>query len=426
VQGDTDLEVALRRSLSQAASGARPARADLAGRVMTAGRRRRVTRAPVAALAVVAATMVASGVLFYAPEPAVSPYYGVALVEPTPQSTPSPTVELPAPTADPMPQLDDRVGRIVPHAGDDRVGAGLVLARNDGTGIDLRHVRGVVSAHRIGTGWALVTGGDHPRLYWVTERQAPTLVLAGLDALAVDRARVAWRRGSAMSTATISPAGQLEHRVEVGATGELRDPVGFLGDAVLLRDAAPDAHAVRWGIWRPAHDDYRPTVSARVVEVFGTLPDGRTAVGLIPVGAARCLALLDVDEGLAVGKTACLPLVPASGHPAVVSPDGRWLISAAAAAEETAATVDGGDDSGSTATVLIDLTAAFAGAGDAVTEVEGVPGPVGRALWPDEATVIYPVDGGVVQLQPAALVAGGEDAAELWPTAGDPIVMVEV
>jgi hypothetical protein len=425
VQGDTELEVALRQSLAQAAAGIRPARADLAGRVTVAGRRRRVARAPVAALSVVAATMVASGVLFHAPEPTVSPYYGVALVEPTPQSTPAPssTVERPARTADPMPELDGRVGRIVPDAGAGDLGASLVLASNDGTGIDLRHVRGVVAAYRIGSGWALVTGGDHPRLYWVSEREPPTLVLAGLDALAVDRAQVAWRRGPAMSTATISPAGKLEDRVEVRTAEDSRDPVGFLGEAVLLRD--PDASAAPWGIWRPAHDDYRPFLPTQVAEIFGTLPDGRTAVGLIPVGAGRCLALLDVDQGLTVGKTACLPLVPASGHPVVVSPDGRWLIATAATTAETAGGLDA-DNPPRGATVLVDLTAAFAGSADAVTEVEGVPGPSGRALWPDAATVIYPADGGVVQLRPAALVAGGEDAAELWPTSGDLIVLVEV
>jgi hypothetical protein len=436
-QAQADLEQAVRRSLAGAATGVRLPGADLAGRAAAVGRRRRRVRGAGSALAVVAATMVASGLMLHQPEPSANPYLGLAIVDPVPQP-PDVDIPGPAPTARPMPALDGRAGRITTAA----TGAGLVLSTGHGSDIDLRHVRGVVSAHRVGDGWALVTGGDHPGLYWLTADQPPMLLLSGADTVVLDRERVAWRHGSTLSVATIAPSGRLEQRTDRDRAGAAPAPVRFVGDRVLV--SAPTAGAGPgaggWGVWQPGDDEVGAT--AEVVEVFGALPDGRNAVGLVPVAGQMCLATLDTAQALRVGQTACLPLLPAVGHLAALSPDGRWLVGTADAAAGSPGAARGVPDGvlvdGDTAsptgtrvtrmvTVLVDLFAAFSGSAGAVTEVDGAPAPTGRAVWPDAATVLYPADGGVVvSFTPEQWLAGSAGAVEVLAHVGDPVVLVEL
>jgi hypothetical protein len=436
VKAQADLEQAVRRSLAGAASGVRPTGADLAGRAAAVGRRRRRVRGAGSALAIVATTMVASGLVLHHPEPTINPYLGIAVVDPVPHPTDA-DIPAPAPAARPMPALDGHAGRIATAAN----GTGLVLSTGQGSDIDLRHVRGVVSAHRIGDGWAVVTGGNHPGLYWLTAQNSPTLLLSGADTVVLERERVAWRRGSTLSVATISATGRLEQRTDRELAGAAEAPVRFLGDRVLLGVSPPkaDPGAGVWGVWRPGDDEVG--VTTVVVEVFGALPDGRDAVGLVPVSGQTCLATLDAAQALRVGRTACLPLLPAAGYTAALSPDGRWLVGTADApaggpgpspeVPDGVVVVDGaGSPAGARVTrmvtVLVDLFAAFSGAADAVTEVHGVPGPTGRAVWPDSATVLYPADGAVVRLAPEQWLAGSSGAVEVLAHGGDSLVLVEL
>ncbi len=439
VEARTDLEQAVRRSLTGAAAEMRPTGADLAGRAIRAGRWRRARRGAGGALALLATTMVASGVLLHQPPPTVNPYLGVGLVAPTPQ--PDPTVPAPSPAARPMPALEGHAGWIAAGATDDR----LMLSAGGEADIDLRHVRGVVSAHRAGDGWALVTGGEHPRLHWVSERHPPRLVLSGLDALVVADERVAWRRGTELGSARISAAGSLEQRSTVEVSAPAPDPVGFLGETVVLGAApSPGAGNGNWSLWRPGVDRAPLSVSTPVTAVFGAMPDGPTAVGLVPETDRQCLALLDGARALAADRVECLPALPSAERPASLSPDGRWLLGShrppgSADARGTvqgsgpdadgAVVVDGAAgavEEGAAVTVLVDVQAAFAGAQSAVAEVGGVPAPLGRAVWPDQVSVYYPVDGGVVHLRPELWMAGDEGAVEVLPFPGDPVVLVEL
>lgn len=437
VEARTDLEQAVRRSLTGAAADVRPTGADLAGRAIRVGRWRRAWRGISGALALLATTMVASGVLLHQPQPTVSPYLGVGLVAPTPQ--PDPTVPAPSLAARSMPALEGHTGWIAAGATDDR----LVLSAGGEADIDLRHVRGVVSASRAGDGWALVTGGDHPRLHWVSERHPPRLVLSGMDTLVVAGEQVAWRRGVLLGSARISASGSLEQRSTVEVSAPAPDPVGFLGDAVVLRSpSSPGAGS--WGLWRPDVDHAPQSVSTPVTAVFGAMPDGQTAVGLVPETGGQCLALLDGARGLAADRVVCLPRLPAADLPASLSPDGRWLLGShrppgsadAPGTDEGSgpgvdgpAVVDGAAgavEDPAAVTLLVDVQAAFAGAPTAVAEVGGAPAPLGRAVWPDQASVYYPVPGGVVHLRPELWLAGDEGAVEVLPHPGDPVVLVEL
>jgi hypothetical protein len=437
VEAQTDLQQAVRRSLAGAAADMRPTGADLAGRAIRVGRWRRVWRGASGALALRATTMVASGVPLHQPPPTVSPYLGVGLAAPTPQ--PDPTVPASPPAARSVPPLEGHAGWIAAGATDDR----LMLSVGGEADIDLRYVRGVVSAHRAGDGWALVTGGEYPRLHWVSERHPPRLVLGGVDTLVVADERVAWRRGVVLGSARISASGSLAQRSTVEVSVPAPDPVGFLGDVVVLRSPSSSG-AGSWGLWRPDVDHAPRAVSTPVTALFGAMPDGQTAVGLVPETDGQCLALLDGAHGLTADPVVCLPSLPVADSPASLSPDGRWLLGShrppgSADAPETVqgsgpgtdgpAVVDGvagAVEEAAAVTVLVDVQAALAGAQTAVAEVGGVPPPLGRAVWPDQVSVYYPVPGGVVHLHPELWMAGDEGAVEVLPHPGEPVVLVEL
>jgi hypothetical protein len=398
----------------------RPSGADLAGRSVGSYRRWRALRGTAGVAAIVAATAVAGGLLTHPGSP--PPELGFAYVAPAPDRDRDPD-----PDPDPDPDTQPEPGRMAPATEpepllvrhhwlvfDAPVGTvsrdtdgRLLLATGDGSGINLRPIREVVSAYRVGEGWAVVGGGDRTRLWWVTRQHRPLLVLGSLDALAVDRSKVAWRRGPVLSAAHLSTAGELERQVDTRLVGREVDPLGFLGDAVLLGPAGPagadgaDGGDAGLDTWRPAEGTYQPGRTG-VDRVFGALPGGRTAVGLVRVDGRPCLARLDVDRRLIVGDTACPARLPETG-PAALSPDGRWLFGAGP--------------------VLIDLGAAFAGEPDAATQVTGAPDAAGTPVWPDAGSVVYVSDDGVVRVWPDRVMSGAPHPAEVLAVPAGPALV---
>lgn len=388
-----ELEQAVRRSLADQAAGVRPSGADLADVAVARVRRLRRRHTLLGLAALVVATVVASGVLLDWSADRNERY--------------APTTELllDAPTtAPPRPQESARL------AADDGLpaelsaqligagaGGGAALAGADGSVVGLGQIGEVVAAHRIGAGVAVVSdAGGVRRLWWVESERGLRLVLTGLDAVVVDGARVAWRRGVLLATETLSPSGELANRVVTTAPAGGGLPVGFLGEAVLL------AGEQGWDTWNPAAGAYQPSWSSRVAQVYGLQPDG-VAVGLVPDpagGGGSCLARLVVEPELAPAETGCVATSLTADRPAALSPDGRWLLAVA----------DG-------ATVLIDLTAPPAGAERLVEEA---PAPVATPVW--------------LAADRVAFLAGGGDLVQLWPEgprveryllSGDPPVLVQ-
>jgi hypothetical protein len=294
-------------------------------------------------------------------------------------------------------------------------GGGLVLVTGVGEVIDLGPVTGVVSAHRVGGGWAVVSGEPGTaRLWWVSADRGPVSLLAGMDSIAVDGPQVAWRRGVVMFAAVLSGTGQMERRVITPAPDTDGQPVSFAGDTVLLRRAEPQG----WDTWRPSLGDYQPRWTDEVLRVYGGLPGGG-AVGLVPggAGAGPCLALLDLERGLAAGGRTCPAEELSADGPAAVSPESRWLL-------VTGWSPAGPDPRARTLLVDLALLADGAPAGQVVTGVEGVAPATGRPVWSGPDQVLFPTPDGLARLWPERLVGGADGAVELIPLADRPPLLV--
>jgi hypothetical protein len=412
VEPPRHLENELRRSLGHQAAAVLPSGADLFGSALRRGRRRRRLRGGAGLVAVVAATVVASGLLLHSPAPApVAGQLGFAYPQAVQLAHPPVTTTLHV-----VPELADHqwlsFGAPVGVVGyDDR--DQLLLATGDGVVVNLRQLRQVSYVHPVGDDWMVVADGWRDTLWRVGDQATPQLVLGKLDALTVDRSRLAWRRGEMLSAARLSRIGELERQIDTPVPDGV-DPVGFLEDAVLLRHRGQDGSPAGFGLWRPAFGAYQSAPATEVVRVYGARAGSDTAVGLVTIANQPCLAILNVEAGLAVETTACLPVLPGTG-PAAVSPDGRWLLGTVAGEE-----VAGGAAVGEA--VLVDLDAAFAGDPSASILLEGIAGPRLAPLWSNSGAAVFVSEGKAVRVQPDRLISGGSRPVERVAVPGEPVV----
>jgi hypothetical protein len=399
-------EGGLRECLTDRASGTPLPRPDLAGAAISRARRLQRRRQVIGLVAVVGATVLATGALLQDWQGS-----GGADLRPATGLVGDP-VTAPPTLAEPV-QLAGHPALAVRLAVDlvgDAAGGGLALATGDGRTLDLEPVDEVVSAHRVGAGWAVVSGDPGTtRLWWVSPGRAPVTVLAGMDAIVVEQAQVAWRRGAMLATATLSGDGGLRDRLTTSAPDRDGQPVGFLGRTVLLASA----HPAGWDIWQPERGDYLPAWNDRVVRVYGLMPDGQGAVGLVPPepgATGPCLARLDLQRELAPTKVRCLPGELSAGGPTALSPQGQWLI----------ATVDG---TGAGA-VLVDVAAAFAEQ-PAITELPDLPSLAGRPVWLDPDQALVSTAGSLVRVVPELLLAGAPGGVEVVARSTEHLLVVE-
>lgn len=405
----------------QTARGRLP-RTDLAGVAISRGRRTHRRRQLVGLVAVVGATVLAAGVLLQDWQGSSGGSIGPAAgrigdpADATATPTPDRPAELAYDPALPVTLAADLVG--------DGAAGGRVLATGDGRTMSLDQVGTVVSAHQVGQGWAVISGDPGTtRLWWVDQGGVAVSRLAGMDAIAVEHDRVAWRRGAVLASASLSSQGDLVERSTTAAPEGDGQPVGFLGETVLLSRADPAG----FDTWLPAAGDYRPAWNDQVTRVYGALADGSGTVGLVPPepgaadGSGGCLAQLAADRKLAPTDLACLPDggVPDGGlpggglsvdGPAALSPHGRWLVTAAA-----------DPDAGP---LLVDLAAAFARQ-PAVSAVPDLPALTGRPVWLSPEQVVLPTADGLVRLVPERLLAGAPDAVEVMPLSGATVQVVQ-
>jgi hypothetical protein len=388
--GEDRWEGEVREFLADQATRRRPPGIDLAGAAIAEARRVRRRRSVLGLVMIIAGTVAATGVALHDWTGAGGESrFGVVsdlFEEPAPPS--------PAPEA-PRLAIDESMPATVSA---DLIGEGadgdLVLATAAGETLPLGPIRRVVSAHRFGQGWAVVSGEPGmARLSWVTADQEPRALLAGMDTIVVEHGQVAWQRGVVLSAATLTADGRLADRVSTAAPQGDGYPVGFVQEAVLLERTESNG----WDTWHPARGDYRPTWTDDVLEVYGSVEPA--AVGLVPPepGAqGPCLARLDTE--LEVGRVSCVPQSLSPDLPGALSPQGRWLLNGS---------------------LLVDLSRAFGGAEDqAVTEVDGASPTVTTPVWLGPDRVLFATADSLVQLWPDKLREGDPDAVEQIPLYG--------
>jgi hypothetical protein len=271
---------------------------------------------------------------------------------------------------------------------------GSWLETSGGERRELIGLSGVERAQRVPDhgGWLVTSAATAAgrTLWWVPPGgRDPQVLLAGADAVVVaaDGRQVAWRDGAHLAAAGVV-GGQLVASTRTAAPAGAV-PIGFAGDAVLIRQPARGGVSV----WRRAAGGVPGAANPDVLTVYGTLPDGRVA-GLVSAGTPRrpCVAVLDPARELVPVRTACGPAVATDGLGGV-SVDGRWLLLNAARGNA----------------LLVDL-ANLDGAA-AVTHPAG-PAITGVVAWTRSGPALH-VDatGGLVRVRPDRVLAGERPTA---------------
>lgn len=415
--GKSEWGDAVRRSLTDAVATVRPSGADLAGRAIAAGRRVRRRRNATGLAAVLAAMVVfiggwlSAGSMTAPPSqfgPVGAPLSGVVdgdqPAEVTPRSSPP---GRPARLAD----AGLAAAEIAADLLGDGVDGSLVLAPHDGDAQALGPIQQPVSAHRVGDGWAVVSGEPGGlRLWWVAPGGDPAPLLVEMEAIVVEDGRAAWQKGVVLAVGSFSAEGSLVGIVTSTAP-EDGQPVGFLGGAVLMARTDPEGRS--WDTWHPSDHSYQPAWTRAVTRVYGALGDGAGGVGLVPppVGVeGACLARLGERAPLDVGQTVCVGEQLAADGPAALSPAGRWLV---------ATTPERG-------LMLVDLVAVFEDSGrDAVTAMTGVAAPVTAPVWVAPDRLLVPTGEGLVEVRADGLRARATDAIGKIPSTGPLPLVVE-
>ncbi|MGK5672552.1 hypothetical protein ACSNOB_06875 [Micromonospora sp. URMC 106] len=313
---EDELEQALRETFTRRVAVARPLAADPAGlAIRRADRARRRRTLAGVALAAVATVGVSTGIAQLGQQPGRPSHPTVVLGDP-----------YASPLPDPTPALSDAPPNDVSRGEVDLI-LGPVLATASGQRLTLPDVGPAERAQRLpdGAGWAVVGAPTAAgRSLWVVlPHGAAHLLLAGARDIALSRdgRQVAWREGAELVAAGIvgtQVVAAARTPVPAGAV-----PVGFAGDAVLVRlDADQPGHA----LWRPARGPLKGGGDRATLRVYGTRPDG-VVVAQVSAGTPRrpCLALLDPARNLAPVRTGCGPTLSADGRGGV-SADGRWLL----------------------------------------------------------------------------------------------------
>ncbi|WBB97672.1 MULTISPECIES: hypothetical protein [unclassified Solwaraspora] len=375
-----DLERALRQCLSDQAVDP-PAVADLADRAVRRARRSRRARNGAAAavgLCLFATAGVASSHLLV-----VDGLEPPTLAEPLAVTGGDVAASTPAAPAAPLPFSEDL--RSQPLAATQAPPVDLVVAGElhtvDGQRMDLAQIGGVAQASRLADGWLVVTetSADGAAGVWfVAPDTAPQVVLAGVDAVAVDPVgtRIAWRHGAELTVASVVH-GELAG-ARRGRAPEQSRPVGFAGDAVLLEREGGGERRRGYGVWRPGQGE-GTSWSETASVVYGALPDGQTVVAQVhDASGGPCLALLDVEQGLTAVKTACTVPLTGDGRGAV-SADGRWLVANGVADARAASEPE--------LALLVDLNQVFDDQIGAVREAG--QRLAGSTVWVDQDSVVH-------------------------------------
>ncbi|MGC4745620.1 hypothetical protein ACLQ28_08145 [Micromonospora sp. DT201] len=308
-----ELEGAVRETLSRQVALARPQGVDPAGQaIRRANRIRRRRTAAGLAFAAAATVLLSAGMAQLGADTGRDGAPIVVIGDPDPSLRPIPTASIPGP--DPSP--GESAGML----------ASETLVSADGRRLVLPDVGPAERAQLLpnGDGWLLVsTPTTAGRSLWVVQNDGLVQVLlagAGPIVLAPNSRQVAWRDGSDLLVAGVVGT-QLIGAARTPAPAEA-EPVGFVGDSVLVRlDPANAGHT----LWRPAAGELPEAVGQQTLNVYGGLPDGRLVGQLATTDPGRtCLAVLDPTH-LSPTQTGCGPDLDQDGVGGI-STDGRWLL----------------------------------------------------------------------------------------------------
>ena len=306
-----ELEQAVREALVRQVAEPRPLAADHAGVAVRHAQRTQPRRTAAGlALAAVTTVAVSTGMMQLLSDPVVPGPAVVVLGDPEATGRPAPAPGLPLP--EPA-EVDLIVGDVLVTTADRRV--------------TLTGVGTVERAQRYPEAGAwLLVGAKTPagRSLWIARPNGVAQVLlagAAEIVLSRDGRQVAWREGGLIVKGTVINNQVMvvaRHSAPAGA-----EPVGFVGDDVLLRlDAERGGH----GLWDPVTGRTTTEAGAGSRHVYGVGPDG-LLVAQVLAGTPRrpCLALLDPANALTVVRSACGFALSDDGR-GTVSPDGRWLL----------------------------------------------------------------------------------------------------
>lgn len=458
----TALEDELRESLARQATGASSPPLDaeeLADRaVHRAGLVRRRHRIAGVTVTTVFILLVGMGVVYL---PIRQPSEQIAS-PPSPPALLTPAAQVPSMVTGDVPLRLHGQPRELPKLPIDVI-ADDQLVTVDGSTIDVSFAGEVSQAYRVAEGWLVVgvpAGAARASVWLVTASGHRHTLLSAVDGVAFDSTsrRVAWRAGSQVYLGALA-GGQLSQQEQSATVAGAAVPVGFVAGAVLLGRGRLGGY----DLWWPDRGVYQPAWAQTAAVVYGSLADGRTAVGQVVVDAAtvggvaavgerRCLALFDAafqtaaaseratagdsgnpgggsptGEKAGTGPKAGSPGGAKSGRsesespvrtlcglglgarsPGWVSPDGRWLVTGV-----------GGR------TVLVDLLAR-PGARPQVLS----PGPpvAGGVAWLDTQTVVLATGSGkaVMRLRLDELRGKQADGVKQWsiPVAAKEAVLV--
>jgi hypothetical protein len=308
------LEGAVRESLSRQVAVTRPLSADPAGQAIRRANRIRRRRAGAGvALGVVTTVLIGAGMTHLSGSSDQQGPPIVVIGDPDLSGRPLPTVSVAPPSYSLKTSTDVLV-------------AGAVIDA-DGRRLALPGVGPAELAHRLPNGAGLLVVGAPTaagRSLWVAQDDGLVQVLlagAGQIVLAPDATQVAWRDGGDLLVAGVVGT-QLIGTVRI-AVPDSAQPVRFVGSSLLVRlDPNRPGHA----LWRPGADELAAVPEQDILNVYGSLPDGRlvSQVSANPSNGT-CLALVDPKRATKAARTACGTQVSPDGVGGM-SDDGRWLL----------------------------------------------------------------------------------------------------
>ena len=368
----TALEDALSRALAARANAPAPEVGDLAGRAIVAARAQRRLRYTGAAAVVICAVLAASVLTIRHPiEPLRNSPAGYDLAAPGQHVAAVSSPEPPVFSGFPVDYVHD--GQLIL-----RSGRSLRLTATD-----------VTKVQRVPDGFLVIEHEPYEkqRAWYVQERTGyQVVVLDGVRSLAVasdGSGRLAWIEGGLMRYQYTVFAGQAKPFATVRLQTEQPDfggPVAFLGDAVVLADAA-SGRPSRHDLWFPDLGDYQPTW-ANFFAIYGARGRGKELVTARYTAKKQvCLALVPVKT-FGADDTDCryVERPPSNGW---VSPSGRWLV----VADQRQAQ-------------MIDLSNGWRTG--MVVPWSGVTWVAGDATWLDQDTVAVHTSAGLMVLSPLA------------------------
>jgi hypothetical protein len=205
------------------------------------------------------------------------------------------------------------------------------LRTTDGRTIELTDVdREKPWMVRVPVGWLYSSTAGGTRLL---RPDGTVIALAGLPpapAVSADGRSVAWADGTTASVAKLTADG-VRDRVSTPVPAKTLVRTWIGQRVVLGQPSGTGCCDMGQDVWDPAKGAFVPHWAADIAPLYGPVPDGGHAVGLVKAAASGepptpgCLAVLDGVRDLSVTSQTCVPGLVWNRGGGTLSPDGRHL-----------------------------------------------------------------------------------------------------